>query len=58
MSKTNNNDFKVSFGRVKSIDVSNVVYKREVKENPYIRSKTYLKRKGVSTKGMTNSEAY
>ena len=52
------NDWKVNFGSVKSVDVSDVHFKPKAKANPYIRGKRYQKRPGISTRGMSASEAY
>ena len=51
-------NWAAKFGAVKSVDASEVIFKATVKANPYLRSKTYLKRPGISMKGKTNSEAY
>lgn len=42
---------------IKSVDVSAVVYKPTFKNNPYLRTPTYRKKKSVSMIG-TNSEVY
>lgn len=55
---TANSNWSVKFGAVKSIDASDVIFKQTQAVNPYIRSKTYLKRPSISMKGKTNSEAY
>lgn len=52
------NDWKVSFGSVKSIDVSDVHFKPKAKANPYIRGKRHQKLPGVNLRGMTDAEAY
>jgi len=52
------NKWKVSFGNVKSMNVQDgAIFKPIVKENPYIRSKTYQKRPGKPIRG-TNAECY
>jgi len=51
-------NWSIKFGAVKSVDASEVIFKQTRAVNPYIRSKTYLKRIGISMKGKTNSEAY
>lgn len=56
--RTSKTGWSVSFGAVKSVDASDVIFKAKPKPNPYLRSKTYLKRPGISMKGKTNSEAY
>ena len=56
--RTSNTGWSVKFGAVKSVDASDVIFKATTKPNPYLRSKTYLKRPGISMKGKTNSEAY
>lgn len=56
--KGKSNSWAVNFGAVKSVDASEVIFKATVKVNPYLRSKTYLKRPGISMKGKTNAEAY
>lgn len=54
----NKNNWKVSFGSVKSMNVQQgAIFKPVVKENPYIRSKTYLKRPGKPIRG-TDAECY
>jgi hypothetical protein len=55
---TTRSNWSVKFGAVKSVDASEVIFKATVKVNPYLRSKTYLKRPGISMKGKTNAEAY
>ena len=42
---------------IKSIDMSNVVYKPTFKSNPYLRTPTYRKQKSVSLRG-TDAEVY
>jgi len=42
---------------IKSIDMSNVVYKPTFKSNPYLRTPTYRKRKSIPMIG-TNAEVY
>lgn len=42
---------------IKSVDISNVVFKPKPKANPYLRTPTYRKQKSVSMLG-TNSEIY
>ena len=44
---------------IRSIDFrDNGIFKPTKKGNPYLKSKTYLKRPGVNTRGWTNAEAY
>lgn len=51
--------WKVSFGRVKSVDPSQgAVFKHKPKPNPYIKGARYRALPGISTKGKTESEAY
>jgi len=56
--KSSSNDWKVNFGSVKSIDVSDVHFKPKAKANPYIRGKRYQKLPSINLRGMSNSEAY
>lgn len=54
----NKNNWKVSFGSVKSMNVQQgAIFKPVVKENPYIRSKTYLARPSKPIRG-TDAECY
>lgn len=58
MTKTNTNKWIAPQRKgIKSIDMSNVVYKPTFKSNPYLRTPTYRKQKSVSMIG-TNSEVY
>lgn len=43
---------------LKHKDVSSVIFKPVERENIYLRSPTYRKRKSISLKGMTDSECY
>jgi len=43
--------------QIKSVDISAVVFRPVLKENPYLRTPTYRRAKSISLKG-TNSEVY
>lgn len=59
MTKRNSNNWSVSFGKVKSVDVeSGSIFKATVKANPYIRGARWQARKPINMRTMTNSEAY
>ena len=42
---------------INSIDMSSIVFKPTIKDNPYLRTPTYRKRVSIPIKG-TNSECY